>query len=202
MTVAGSVPFVLAVALALQAPVEASAPEAEASAPEADVRDVSASWDDPAPAEAPATQSSPAAPDAAPLATPSAPPPRLQTAPPPEPVDDSPRGEGRVLVATGAALVAVGAAALVLVSLPAALVRRSAMNRAERTPLPELETKERRLRRAHNANGVMQGAFWTGVVAVGVGIPLLVGGALLRKRARDDLTSRLELDATGITVRF
>jgi formate-dependent nitrite reductase membrane component NrfD len=76
------------------------------------------------------------------------------------------------------------------------------MNRAERTPLPDLSAKERRLRRARNADDVMQGAFWTGVIAVGVGIPLLVGGAVLRKRAREDLTSRLELDPTGITVRF
>lgn len=177
-------------------PAEAAPAEAPGSAAEAN------GWDDagtdtaaePAPASDPAPQPEPPTTTTTVIVNQ---PPAQQDKPPP------PRSRvGRGLVAGGATLVGLGGVSLLFIAVPAAIVKSVAINRAEDDALLDVEDRRTHYRRAATADDVMEGAFWTGVVMVGVGIPLLIAGTVVRNRARAEVAQRLQLDASGVTVRF
>ena len=166
------------------APTEAAPPPAEAA---------------PAPAEA---QPAPAEAQPAPVeAQPVSPPPPSAISPPP---DHGPResGAGKLLLFTGIAITIAGGVALVFIAAPSAIVRSVALDRASRDPVVGASSREDRYERARVADDVMEGAFWTGIACLGIGLPLTIAGAVIRNRASDDVARRIQLDASGATLRF
>jgi hypothetical protein len=109
---------------------------------------------------------------------------------------------GKPLLITGIAFTVAGGVSLVFIALPAALVKRVALDRASRDPIVGASSREARLNRARIADDTMEGAFWTGLAALGIGIPLTIAGAVVRNRAREDVAKHLDLDAAGMTIRF
>jgi hypothetical protein len=176
------------------APTEAAPAEAPADAAPA------AGWDD----DTPPTGKRPAPNNAGtPTATATPPPP----VPPAHPVDDDPRRDpkrGRGLIAGGATLMGLGALSLIGIAAPAAIVKRVALNRAERDTVIDIQSRESRYRRARIADDTMEGGFWAGIVALGVGITLTIVGGVMRSRARAraNQNARVEPAVGGLTVRF
>jgi hypothetical protein len=160
---------------------------------------------EPAPAATP-SEPAPAATPSEPAAAPSEPAPA--SPPPPStasPADAGPPPEssaGKALLATGIAVTVSGGVALLFIALPSAIVKRVALNRARRDPVVGASSREARYNRARIADDVMEGAFWTGIACLAVGLPLTIAGAVIRQRAKPDVASRVELDATGATIRF
>lgn len=129
--------------------------------------------------------------------------------PPPSPVPASTpdsrsneRTVGKALLGAGGGLMGVGVLSLIAVALPSAIVKRVALNRARRDPIIGVTSRDARYGRARVADDVMEGAFWTGVTTLAIGLPLLITGAVIHKNARSDIAKRLDLDASGVTVRF
>jgi hypothetical protein len=159
---------------------------------------------DPAPAT---TTAAPAQPgwDDEPAASP--PPPRVDpsTAPPntdvpPPPPRDSRAGKG--LLFGGVALIGVGAASLLFIAAPAAIVKRVALDRAERDTAIGLSTHRQRYHRARIADDTMEGAFWVGISAVVIGTALAITGGVMRSRARSRAMARLGGGPGGLSIRF
>jgi hypothetical protein len=109
---------------------------------------------------------------------------------------------GKGMIVGGAILTALGGASMLFVALPSAIVKTVALNRARRDPLVAASDRETRYRRARIADDTMEGAFWGGVAAIGVGIPLIIAGVVVRNNARREVAQRLQIDATGVAVRF
>jgi hypothetical protein len=186
------------------AAAEATAP-AEAEAPttaEDNGWDTTEAPAETAPAETAPTET------AQPTAQPQPPPPQIIVVQPASqpPAQDKPpprsSNAGTGMVIGGALLTGFGAASLLLIAAPAAIVKDIALSRAEDDALIEVSSRRDHYERARRADDVMEGAFWTGVVMVGVGVPLLITGVVIRNRARREVAERLQLDASGVTVRF
>ena len=148
-----------------------------------------------------------AAPDHEPAPA-SPPPPTVTQAPAssaPPPVADRRRDNsvaGKALLGTGVSLLGIGGLSLVAVALPSAIVKRVALNRARRDPVIGASSREARYSRARIADDVMEGAFWTGAACLAVGIPLTIAGAVIHARARPEVASRVNVDGSGLTLRF
>ena len=158
----------------------------------------------PAPAPAPAeAQPAPAPAAAQPAPAPAASPPPASAATPPPPAD-SPRenGVGKPLLITGISITIAGGVALIFIAAPSAIVRTVALDRASRDPVVGASSREERYARARVADDVMEGAFWTGIACLGIGLPLTIAGAVIRNRASADVARRVQLDAGGATIRF
>jgi hypothetical protein len=181
------------------APPEAGAPAPAETAPgEAAPGEAAPAPAEPAPAPAPAPAEAQPAPAEPPPASP--PPPGAATPPP----ADSPRdsGAGKPLLITGIAITIAGGVALIFIAAPSAIVRTVALDRASRDPIVGASSREERYERARVADDVMEGAFWTGIACLGIGVPLTIAGAVIRNRASDDVARRVQLDAAGATLRF
>lgn len=87
------------------------------------------------------------------------------------------------MVGVGGGLMGLGAISLVFIAGPAAIVKRSALRRAEDEDALAFSSRRDRLDRARNADNTMEGAFWAGVTGLGVGIVLLTAGLVVRARA-------------------
>jgi hypothetical protein len=192
-------------------PVATAPPPAAEDAPVTDVATASEDPVEPSPAPTDAEPTATSAPPAAepatqPAASPQAPPPRVVVTPDSAPPRDAPparrSSEGTGLIISGAVLTGLGAGSLLLIAAPAAVVKSIALARAEGDPLVAVDSRRSRYRRARIADDVMEGGFWTGVSMLGIGIPLLVTGVVLRNRARSEVASRLHVDPGGLTVRF
>jgi hypothetical protein len=179
------------------APPEAGAPAPAEPAP-AEPAPAEAAPAEPAPAAAPAPAEAQPAPAEPP---PASPPPPSATTPPP---DDSPResGAGKPLLFTGIGITIAGGVALIFIAAPSAIVRSVALDRASRDPVVGASSREDRYERARVADDVMEGAFWTGIACLGIGLPLTIAGAVIRNRASDDVAHRVQLDASGASIRF
>ncbi len=174
-----------------------------------------------APSPAPATETPTAAPTAAPPATAeptaaapgwddepvSPPPPRVTpaTAPatdlqPPPPPPQSRAGKG--LIIGGVTLVGVGATSLLFIAAPAALVKRVALDRAERDDAIGFSTKRERYARARHADNTMEGAFWVGISALVLGTALAITGGVIKSRARSRAMARIGGGPGGVAIRF
>jgi hypothetical protein len=77
----------------------------------------------------------------------------------------------------------LGAISLIFIAGPAAIVKRSALRRADDEDALAFSSRRDRLDRARNADNTMEGAFWAGVSGLGVGIVLLTAGLVVRSRA-------------------
>jgi hypothetical protein len=104
------------------------------------------------------------------------------------------------LVITGAVSIAVGGASLLFVSLPASIVRNSALRRAEREDALAFTSRKTRYDRARRADDVMEGAFWVGAPLLVGGVVLLATGLAMRANAR--AASRMAAVPGGLAVRF
>lgn len=134
----------------------------------------------------------------------SPPPPQVVPAavPPPPPRRQSTPG-ATAAIALGATSLGLGVFSIVLIAGPAALVKRSAMNRAERDPIIGVTDQATRYRRARNADDAMEASFWTGVALIGVGAIALATGIALKKRANArNRQARLAPAAGGVGFRF
>lgn len=167
------------------------------------------------PAASPPATSEPAATqpgwEEEPAATPttSPPPPRVTpaTAPAPDtlqPPPPPPRSRaGTALLASGISLVGVGAVSLLFIAAPAAIVKRTALDRAERDTAVGFSTHRQRYHRARVADDVMEGAFWVGISALVVGTALAITGGVIKSRARSRAaTARLGGGPGGFAIRF
>ncbi len=109
------------------------------------------------------------------------------SAPPPPPRRRDPAATA--LIGTGAGLLAAGVISVVLVAGPAALVKRTALRRADDEHALSFTSREARYNRARAADNTMEGAFWFGVSAAVVGVVLLTSGAV--RRARGERPARV-----------
>lgn len=136
------------------------------------------------------------------------PPPVVAVAPEGAPASrDEPMGPreklGRDLVISGAVLTGLGGVSLLLIAVPAAIAKRVNLNRAdEGSVFVEDSENSDYYRRAKTYDDLMEGAFWAGLSAVVVGIPLLITGSVIKKRAARDVAQRLQFDTSGMQVRF
>ena len=129
------------------------------------------------------------------------PPPEL---PPPPPREEPPVNAGRGLLITGGVMMGLGGVSLLLVSMPAAIVRNSALNRAEREDVLAIQSRETRYERARRADDTMEAAFWIGTPLLLAGAAILITGAVVRNSARNRQQRRQRVSATpgGVSVRF
>ncbi|HWB75855.1 MAG TPA: hypothetical protein VG755_12895 [Nannocystaceae bacterium] len=149
-------------------------------------------WDDQPTAT---TTTSPLPPRVTPATAPA--PDTLQPPPPP------PKSRaGTALFATGISLVGVGALSLLFVAAPAALVKRTALDRAERDTAIGFSTSRQRYHRARVADNVMEGAFWVGISALAVGTVLAITGGVIKSRARSRAQARVGGGPGGLAIRF
>jgi len=204
LAVGGPLPAIAA------APTPSPAPASTAPAP------VPAPAPAPAPSEATPAQPTPASDPAAALSQPTdpastwielqpAPAPTVAPAPTPAPSPPPPRPvvippAADALVITGAIAIGLGGASLLFVSGPAAIVRNTALRRAEREHVLAFSTRKQRYDRARRADDVMEGAFWIGVPLLVTGTALLITGLVIRSNARN--RSRMAAVPGGLSIRF
>lgn len=187
------------------APTVASAEEPAATPPVAETPTTSEpttaatqpGWDDePAAITTTTTTTSPPPPRVTPATAPASD--TLQPPPPP------PKSRaGTALFATGISLVGVGAISLLFIAAPAAIVKRTALDRAERDTAIGFSTSRQRYHRARAADDVMEGAFWVGISALVVGTALAITGGVIKSRARSRAaTARVGGGPGGFAIRF
>jgi hypothetical protein len=135
----------------------------------------------------------------APVVTPATAPATDLAPPPPKPKDRV----GSGLLAAGGAFLGIGAASLVFIAMPSAISKRVSMNRASRDPVWDVGTRKDRYRRARRADDAMEAGFWIGITGVGVGLALIIAGAVTKSRFKRRLAEgRVAGTPGGLAIRF